>query len=69
MIKTRKTTVNKMQRNPHILLSNRSFLTFILSIFVMADVDPALDAPESKKFPYGSEGFLAVNDAFKKMRK
>ena len=32
----------------------------------MADVDPALDAPESKKFPYGSEGFLAVNDAFKK---
>jgi hypothetical protein len=35
----------------------------------MADVDPALDAPESKKFPYGSEGFLAVNDAFKKMRK
>ena len=26
----------------------------------MADVDPALDIGESKKFPYGSEGFLAL---------
>ena len=32
----------------------------------MADVDPALDAPESKKFPYGSEGFLAVTMPSKK---